>query len=90
MVVSSNLFLKSSFALGNHFILLASFFLPRYIQGFLCRPRSLYLFLKSHELHLALSFFRYNSYFLATYLVDIFTLDFPSNKQHRFLLYYSL
>lgn len=81
--------LKPSYNLGTHLSLLASSLLPRYLQGFLCRPLSLSLFLKSYELHWALFFLRYNSHFLSSYLVDIFAIDFPSNKQHRFLLYYS-
>jgi NADH-quinone oxidoreductase subunit C len=64
--------------------------MPRYLKGFICKPWGLWIFVKAYEIHLALFLLYYNSNYLAQYLVDLFALDFPSNKQHRFLVYYSL
>lgn len=83
-------FHQSSYSPGSYFYLLISFLGAQHVQGFLCKPWSLSLFLRASQLHLALFLLVHNSFFLASYLVDLFAVDFPSNKKHRFLLYYSL
>lgn len=75
--------------MGAHLYALVALLLPRYVQGFLCRSGSSSFFVQGHALHPFLIYLYYNSFFLSNYLVDIFAVDFPSNKQHRFLLYYS-
>lgn len=82
--------LRTSYSGATYYHLTACQMLPQYLQGFLGKPWGLSLFLKTSQLHLALFILLHSSLFLTSYLVDLFAIDFPSNRRHRFILYYGL
>jgi hypothetical protein len=80
--------LLNPYKLTKHYCTSLQYVLGKFIQGFLFKPYKLYVYFKPYSLHLALSILKASSLFLLDSLLDLVALDFPSNKQNRFLLHY--
>lgn len=79
---------REPYILAQHFHDNLRYTLAKFIQGFLCKPHKLFVFFKPYSMHLTISILKKSSLYTIDSLLDLIAVDFPSNRQQRFMLHY--